>query len=199
MEFQMFEILDMRLSLTEEELKQLRLEILAAYPTELAHLSRPKPPHTPPESKNSRPRSPDVGDLPKRKRAKFVVEDDEESDGEYGSDFESDESYYRSELEDSYIYPSPPQLSSSASSSSSTSSIITPPDKPSMKLVRSRATANLRAGFKLGSSPYSPRIPFSPTIEVPMLDPYAAVGKSSAAGWQFLQWVKSSPWTSARR
>ena len=199
MEFQMFEILDMKLSLTEEELKQLRVEILAAYPTELAYLSRPKPPQTPPVSKNSRSRSPDAGGLPKRKRAKFIVEEDEESDPESDSDFESDESYYRSELEDSYIYPSPPQLSSSASSSSSTSSIITPPEKPSIKLVRSRATANLRAGFKLKSSPYSPRIPFSPTIEVPMLDPYAGVGKSSAAGWQFLQWVKSSPWASARR
>jgi len=199
MEFQMFEILDMRLSLTEEELKELRLEILAAYPTELAYLTRPKPPQTPAESKNSRSRSPDVGDLPQRKRAKFIVEEDDESDRESDSDFESDESYYRSELEDSYIYPSPPQLSSSASSSSSTSSIITPPVKPSIKLVRSRATANLRAEFKSKPSSYSPRIPFSPTIEVPMLDPYTAVGKPSAAGWQFLQWVKSSPWTSARR
>jgi len=195
----MFEILDMRLSLTQEELGQLRLDILATYKTELAYLTRPKPPLTPPESKNSRARSPDVGDLPKRKRAKFVVEEDDESDRGSDYDFGSDEPYYKSELEDSYIYPSPPQLSSSPSSSSSTSSIITPPEKSSAKLVRSRATANLFAGFSSRSSPYSPRIPFSPTIEVPMLDPHTTVGKSSAAGWQFLQWVKSSPWTAARR
>ena len=44
MEFQMFEVLGMRLSIIQEELRQLCLEILAEYTTELAHLARPKHP-----------------------------------------------------------------------------------------------------------------------------------------------------------
>ena len=198
----MFEILEMRLSFTQEELRQLRLEVLAAYPTELAHPAHSKPCPTSPKSKTPRSRSPDAEDLPRRKRAKFIVEEeDDESDRE--SDFESDESYYKSELEDSYVYPSPPPLSSSASSTTpSTSSIVTPLEESSVKLLRSRATADLRAGFNSRSSSYSPQTPFSPTIEVPMVDPHTTVGnfaKSSATGWQLLQWFRSSPWTAARR
>lgn len=201
MEFQMFEILDMKLSFTQDELKQLRLEILAAHPTELAFLTRPKPSPTPSKSKNSRPCSPTTEDVPKRKKAKFIVEEDDESDRESDSDFESDESYYKSELEDSYVYPSPPQLSSSPSSSSSASSIITPPEECSVKLVRSRAAVNLRAGFNSKPPLYSPESPFSPTIEVPMIDPHTTVEnftKSSAAGWQVFQWFKPSPWAAVR-
>ena len=198
----MFEILDMKLSFTQEELRQLCLEILAAYPTELAHLTHPKPSPTSPKSKTPRSRSPDAGDLPKRKKARFIVEDDDESDRESESDFESDEPYFKSELEESYVYPSPPQLSRSPSSSSSTSSVITPPGESSVKLVRSRATADLHAGFSSRTSSYSPHTPFSPTVEVPIVDPHTTMEnftKSSATGWQFLQWFKSSPWTVARR
>jgi hypothetical protein len=201
MESQMFDVLDMKLSFTQDDLKQLRLEILAAYATELAHLARPEP-LTSPKSKNLRPRSPDAGDLPKRKKAKFIVEEDEESDRESDSEFEADESYYKSELEDSYIYPSPPQLSSSASSSSSTSSVITPPGECSVKLVRSRATVNLSAGFDSRSSSRSPQTPFSPTIQVPIVDPHTTVEnftKSSAAGWQLLQWFKERGKAANRR
>jgi len=199
---QMFEILDMRLSFTQEELRQLRLEILAAYSTELAYLTRPKSHSTPPKSKTPRSRSPDTGDLPQRKRAKFIVEEDDESDRESESDFEPEESYYKSELEDSYVYPSPPPLSSSASSSSSTSSVVTPPEEPSVKLVRPHAAVDLYTGFNSRSSSYSPQNPFSPTIEVPMVDSHTTMEsftKSSATGWQLLQWFKSSPWTAARR
>lgn len=192
----MFEILDMSLSFTQDELKQLRLEILAAYKIELAHLARPKPPLTPPEFKNPRPRSPDMGDLPRRKKARFTVEEDEESDQDSDSDFESDPCYFKSELEESYVYPSPPHLSSSPSSSSSIASVITPPDNRPAKLVRSRATVDLHAGFSSRSSSYSP---FSPTIEVPMVDLRATKGKSSAAGWQVFQWVRSSSWTALKR
>jgi len=199
----MFEILDMRLSFTEEELRQLRLEILATYTTELAYLARPKP--TSPKSKNHRSRSPDARDLPKRKKAKFIVEEDDESDreseSESESDFEVDEPHYKSELEESYVYPSPPQLSTS-SSSSLASSAATPPEGPSVKLVRSRATADLYTGFNSRSSSYSPQTPFSPTIQVPMVDPHTTMEnfvKSSATGWQLLQWFKSSPWIAAKR
>jgi hypothetical protein len=202
MELQMFEILDMRLSFTQEELKQLRLDILAAHATELAYLVQPKPSSTSPRLKNSRSRSPDMRDSPKRRKTKFIVEEDDESDPESESEFDLDESYYNSELEDSYVYPSPPQLSSSASSSSSTSSIITPPEGPSVKLVRSRATADLYAGFNSRQSSYSPRTPFSPTVEVPMVDVHTTMSnftKPSAVGWRLPQWFKSSPWTTARR
>lgn len=182
----------MRLSFTEEELKQLRLEILAEYTTELAYLLRQEPRSAPPEPKNPRLRSPDTTGLPKRKKAKFIVEEDEdESDHESESGFESDHSYFKSELEDSYVYPSPPQLCRSASSSSSTSSVITPPEDRSVKLVRTRATADLHAGFNSRTSSYSP---FSPTIQVPMVDAHTDMHftKSSATGWQLFQWVRSS-------
>lgn len=198
MELQMFEILEMRLSFTQEELRQLCLEILAANVTELAFLTRPKPCPTSPKSKNSRSRSPDAGDLPKRKKAKFIVEEDDESDRES----EPDELYYKSDLEDSYIYPSPPQLSSSVSSASSTSSADTPPEEPSVKLARSRASVDLYTGFNSRSSSYSPQTPFSPTIEVPMVDSHITMEnftKSSAPGWQLLQWFKSSPWATTKR
>ena len=191
----MFEILDMRLSFTQEELKQLCLEILAAHPTELAPLVQPKQSSASPKSKNPRSRSPDMGRLPKRKRTKFIVEEDSESDRE--SEFDSDELCYKSELEDSYVYPSPPQLSSSASSLSSASSIITPPEEPPVKLARTRATVDLYAGFNSRQSSYSPRTPFSPTVEVPMVGTHFT--KSSAHGWQLLQWFKPSPRTAARR
>jgi len=197
----MFEILDMKLSFAEEELKKLCLEILPAHATELAYLAQPKPSHTPPRSKNSRSRSPDMADSRKRRRAKFTVDEDE-SDNESESEFELDESYYKSELEDSYIYPSPPQLSSSVSSSSSTSSVITPPEESSSKLVRSRAAMDLYAGFNSRQPSYSPRTLFSPTIEVPMVDAHTTVvnfTKSSATGWRFPQWLRSSPWTAAKR
>lgn len=198
MELQMFEILDMRLSFTQDELKQLRLEILAENATELAFLIRSKPCPTSSKSKNPRSRSPDAGDLPKRKKAKFIVEEDDESDRES----EPEDLYYKSDLEESYIYPSPPQLSSSVSSSSSTSSVDTPPEEPSAKLVRSRASVDLYAGFKSRSSLYSPQDPFSPTIQVPMVDSHITMEnftKSSVPGWQLLQWFKSSPWATARR
>lgn len=203
MELQMFEILDMSLSFTQDELRELSLEIIAVYPTELAYLTHPKPSPTSSKSKNPRPRSPDAGDLPKRKKAKFLVEEDDESDRESESDFDSDGPYYKSELEDSYLFPSPPQLSSSASTSSSTSSIVTPPEGCSVKLVRSRATVDLYAGFKSEPSSYSLQTPFSPTIEVPMVDHHTTMEsftKSSATGWHLLQWFKSSsPWTAGRR
>lgn len=195
----MFEILDMKLSFTEEDLKQLCLEVLPVHPTKLACPAQPKPSYTSPRLKNSRSRSPDMADSRKRRRAKFIVEEDE-SDNE--SEFELDGSYYKSELEDSYIYPSPPQLSRSVSSSSATSSVITPPEESSSKLVRSRAAMDLYAGFNSRQSCYSPRTLFSPTIEVPMVDAHATVGnftKSSATGWRFSQWLRSSPWTAAKR
>ena len=201
MEFDVFEILDMKLSFTQDELRELRLDILAEYPTELAHLVDPKPLSTPTKSKIPRSRSPDSEDFETRKRTKFIVEEEEESESESESDFESDDLYYDSELQDSYVYPSPPQLSSSASSSSSSSSAVTPPEQHSVRLVRSRAAVNLRAGFSTRSS-YSPQSPFSPTIEVPMVDPDTTVEdftKSSATGWQLLQWFRSPPWTAANR
>ena len=46
MEFEMFEVLGMRLSVTQEELRQLCLEILAEYTTELAHLTPPTHPRS---------------------------------------------------------------------------------------------------------------------------------------------------------
>ena len=203
----MFEILDMKLSFTQEELRQLCLEVLAAHPIELAYLTQPKPSFASPKSKKSRSRSPDMEVLPKRRKTKFIVEEDDESDRESESgsesEFDPDESYYRTELEDSYIYPSPPQLSSSASSSSSTTSVITPPEKSSVKkLVRSRATVDLYAGFKSRGPSYSPRTLFSPTVEVPMVDVRTTMedfAKSPATGWQLIHWLKSSPWTAARR
>lgn len=80
MEFQMFEVLGMRLSITQEELKQLCLEILAEYTTELMHLPHPKHP-SPSRIKEPHSRSPDVGDLPKQKNPKFAVpEGGDESD-----------------------------------------------------------------------------------------------------------------------
>lgn len=200
MELEMFEVLDMRLSFTQEELKQLRLEILAAYAVELAHLAAPKPRLTPTKPKTPRSRSPDSGDLPRRKKAKFIVEEEDESDDELESDFESDGTYYRSRLEDSPVYLTPPQLSSSVCSSSSTTSTLTPPERRAVKLLRSRASANLHTGFDSRSYSYSPA--FSPTIEVPMVGSDTTVEnftKSSAAGWQLLQWFKSSPWTAAKR
>ncbi|KAF9651710.1 hypothetical protein BDM02DRAFT_3184226 [Thelephora ganbajun] len=198
MEFQMFEVLDMRLSFTQDELRQLRLDILAAYTTELAYLANQKPHPTPVKSKTPRSRSPDTTDLHKRKKAKFIIEEDDESDRES----ESDEPYYKSELEGSYVFPSPPQLSSSASSTSSTASVVTPPEECSVKLVRSRATVDLCAGFNSRSPSHSLQTSFSPTIEVPMVDPHTTMEnftKSSATGWQLLQWFKSSPWTAAKR
>lgn len=197
----MFEILDMKLSFTEEDLKQLCLEIFPVHPIELACPAQPKPSHASPRLKNSRSRSPDMADSRKRRRAKFIVEEDE-SGNESESEFELDESHYKSELGDSYIYPSPPHLSRSVSSSSSTSSVITPPEEPSSKLVRSRAAVDLYAGFNSRQSSYSPRTLFSPTVEVPMVDAHIAVEnfrKSSATGWRFSQWLKSSPWTAAKR
>lgn len=133
-----------------------------------------------------------------RKKAKFIVEEEDESDGES----ESDELCYESGLEDSPAYPSPPPLSSSASSSSSACSAATPPERHPVTLVRSRASANLHAGFNSRSSSYSTQTPFSPTIEVPMVAPGTTLEnftKSSAAGWQLLQWFKASPWTATKR
>ena len=201
MESQMFEILDMKLSFTQDQLKELCFEVVAAYPTnpELAYVARPKSIPVSPGSKNARSRSPDAEDLPKRKKAKFLVEEDEESDDEAKSDFEDDETYLKSELEDSYVYPSPPQLSSSPSSSSS---VVTPPEEPSVKLVRSRAAVDLRVGFKTGSPSYSPLSPFSPTIEVPMVNSPTAMkdfAQSTGTGWQLFHWIKSSPWVAATR
>lgn len=202
MEFQMFQVLDMKLSFTEKELKELRLDILGAYETELAHLADPKPPPAPITVKTPRSRSPDLGDLPSRKRAKFIVEEDDESDSEPEGDFEPDRLYYESELEDPSGYLSPPQLSSSISSSS-TSSAVTPPESlHPVKLTRSHASANLYAGLKSRFTSYSPQSWFSPTIEVPMVEPGTAVEnftKSSAVGWQLLQWFKPSPWATTRR
>lgn len=197
MEFQMFEVLDMSLSFTQDELKHLRLEILAVHAAELAYLVNPRQRLSCTKSKPLRPRSPDSGDFPQRKKAKFIVEEDE-SDGES----ESDELYYESGLEDSpACYPSPSQLSSSASSSSSTSSAVTPPERHPVTLVRSRASVNLYAGFNSRLSSHSPQTPFSPTIEVPMVDPNTTLEnftKSSAAGWQLIQWFKSSPWVAVK-
>lgn len=193
----------MKLSFTEEELKQLRLEILDVYATELAYLVTPRPDPACTKSKTPRSRSPDSGDLPRRKKTKFIVEEEEEdeSDGESESGFESDELYRNSGLENSPAFPSPSECSTSVSSSSSASSAITPPERHPVRLVRSRACMNLRAGFH--SRPYlrSPQTQFSPTIEVPMVDPGATLEnftKSSAAGWQLLQWFKASPWTGTK-
>jgi hypothetical protein len=200
MELEMFEVLDMKLSFNEEELKQLRLEILAAYATELAHLAVPKPRTTPTKSKTPRSRSPDSGDLPRRKRAKFIVEEEDESDDESEIDLESEDLYYESRLEDSPVCLSPPPLSSSVCSSSSTTSTVTPPERRPVKLLRSRASASLYTGFNARSHTYSSL--FSPTIEVPIVDPGTTVEnftKSSAAGWHLLQWFKSSQWSAAQR
>jgi hypothetical protein len=200
MEFEMFEVLDMTLSFTEEELSELRLEILSKYPIELAHLADREPSPVPVVVKTPRSRSPDSGDLPRRKKAKFIVREEDESD--YESDCDSDGSYHKLGLDDSPVYPSPPPLSISSSSSSSTSSAITPPESRSVQLVRSRASMNLRAGFNSISSSYSPQPLFSPTIEVPMVEPGVTVEsftKSSVACWQLLQWFKGSPWAGARR
>lgn len=190
----------MKLSFTQDELKELRLEMLAEYTTELAYLAGPRSSSTPAKPKTPRSRSPDPGDFERRKKAKFIVEEEEESDSE--SEFE--DLYYESELEDSLVYPSPPQLSSSASSSSSstTTSTVTRQERYSATLVRSRACTNLRAGFDSRASSHSPQTPFSPTIEVPIVDPNTTLEnftKTSAAGWQLLQWFKSSPWVAARR
>lgn len=198
----MFEVLDMTLSFTEEELKLLRLEILAAYPTELAYLANPRPRPVYTNSKTPRSRSPDSGDLPRRKKAKFIVEEEDESDGESESDFEPDEFFYQSGLEGSPTYSSPSQLSCSASSSSSTSSAVTPPERQHpVALVRSRASVNLHTGLNSRPSSYWSQTQFSPTIEVPLVDPDTSLenfAKSSAAGWQLLQWFKSSPWIAAK-
>jgi len=88
MEFQMFEVLGMRLSVTQEELRQLCLEIIAEYTTELAHLARPK----------------------FRQIHRSAPEGDKESDRGSDPDFESDKSCCKPEGEDSYIYPLAPLL-----------------------------------------------------------------------------------------
>lgn len=200
MELEMFGVLDMSLSFTEEELEGIRHDIVGAYVHELAHLADPAPHPIPTKIKTPRSRSPDSEDLPQRKRAKFIVEEEDDSDDEFESDFECDGLFYGGGLEDSPVYLSPPPLSGSVCSTSSTSSSVTPPERHTVGLVRARASMNLRAGFNPQTSPCSPT-QFSPTIEVPMLDPNTTVenfGKSSAAGWQLLQWFKSSQWAAQR-